>query len=110
MKLSKEQFVKYVNIYEKMLNQEQEIWEAFGIAPEWVCGDWISYYYGLLAEMCELKEDRVMGTWLDWFCYETDFGKDNTVNCVYDKDTGEICERITNAEKLYDLIVSDELT
>lgn len=74
MRLSEDEFVKYVNRLQDMVAQENEICDAMGCAPEWTPGSWISSYYELLEAMCELKEDKIMGTILSWYCWELDFG------------------------------------
>lgn len=108
MKLSKEQFCKYVKLYEQMTQEEEEILNVLGATPEWTPGTWISDFYMLLRDICELEEDPITGTPLDWFCHETDFGHNermNVVTIVDNKKTTDTEEiKVNSPEVLYDLI------
>ena len=108
MKLNKLQFIKYVETYKKMLYKETNIINALGDCIEWEPGNWINNYYKLLSDMCELKENNIFGTSLDWFCYETDFGThDNMIN-IMDNGKHKIIY-INNAEDLYNYIIKYEI-
>ena len=110
MKLSKEQFVKYVNRYEQMLKQENEILNVLGGISEWAPSDWINSFYDLFSEMCELKESLVFGTSLNWFCFETDFGKENNIVEIKEKNGSVISViEIDSAAALYDYLVTYEI-
>lgn len=108
MKLNKLQFIKYVETYKKMLYKETNIIDVLGDCIEWEPGNWINNYYKLLSDMCELKENNIFGTSLDWFCYETGFGThDNMINIV-DNEEHKIIY-INNAEDLYNYIIEYEI-
>lgn len=102
MRLTKEEFVKAVNKYEKMLAEECEIIDVMDMCPEWKPGTWVNEYYNLLSDMCELEENDIYGTDLDWFCFETKFGTDEDFTKVYDDVTEW---NITSPEILYDFIM-----
>ena len=75
MKLDKRQFCIAVDTYKTMLEEEHQMIDALDISPEWKGADWIANYYDLLSDLCELEVDPYVGTDLDWFCFETDFGR-----------------------------------
>ena len=107
MKLDKRQFCIAVETYKEMLEEEDEFLNAFDISPEWKPGQWIHRYYELLEDLCELEEDDLYGSDLDWFCFDTKFGTDKEMNKVYDTETGRTW-RIESPEILYDFITRDE--
>lgn len=107
MKLTKAQFCEYVNTYEEMIRESDRLAAEFGVGGTWKFDEWITNYYQMLTDMCELSEDPSFGTDLDWFCFETDFGKNEEMNKVYVKD----CEWpwvIKDAGILYDFITREE--
>lgn len=105
MRLSKEQFCNYVNLYKQMLQEEDLIANVLGAQVEWTPGTWINNFYKLLSDMCELDSDSLIGTKLDWFCYETNFGQDDTMNTVIILDSNGVKPiKVNSPEILYDLI------
>ena len=106
MKLNKRQFCIAVDTYKSMLIEEQMIQNALDISPEWKPGEWIANYYDLLKDLCELEEDPYIGTDLDWFCFETDFGRRKDYCKVFDHETGRTWT-IETPEILYDFITRE---
>ena len=106
MKLDKKQFCTAVETYQTMMEEEKQIANALDLGAEWKCAEWIENYYDLLTELCELEVDPYVGTDLDWFCYETDFGRRADYCRVYDKETGNTWT-IRTPETLYDYITRD---
>ena len=104
MKLTREQFINYVNKFEEMHKAEIVIADTLEITGEWKPMDWISEYYALLSDMCELPENRLYGTDLDWFCYDTDFGKMSQINEINVWDNGDLLFEYTidSPEALWD--------
>lgn len=107
MKLSKHQFCVAVRTYQSMLEEDNELIDVLNVTPEWKPSEWVNNYYELLTDLCELEVDEYIGTDLDWFCFETDFGKREDLYKIYDKETGRTW-RIENPEILYDYITRDE--
>ena len=107
MKLDKRQFCIAVETYKEMLEEEDKLINALDISPEWKPGHWINRYYELLEDLCELEEDDLYGSDLDWFCFDTKFGTDKEMNKVYDTKTG-LTWTIESPEILYDFITRDE--
>ena len=106
MKLDKRQFCTAVDTYKTMLEEEHQMIDALDISPEWKGADWIANYYDLLSDLCELEEDPYVGTDLDWFCYETDFGRKKDYCKVYDKHTDRTWT-IETPDILYDFITRE---
>lgn len=107
MKLNKKQFCTAVDTYKTMLIEERMMIDALDISPEWKGSEWIQNYYELLSDLCELEEDPYVGTDLDWFCFETEFGKRKDYCKVYDKENDRTW-KIENPEILYDFITRDQ--
>lgn len=106
MKMTKEQFCNAVETYKRMLDEGDELAQILNVNPESKIMEWIGNYYNLLSDLCELEESPYYGTDLDWFCYETDFGKRADLNKVF-LDNG-IVWTIENPEILYDFITREE--
>ena len=108
MILSKEQFIKYVNILRTMITQADKIYIALHGEVN-IFDEWTNYYYSLLSDMCELDENIHGGSVLDWYCFETNFGQiDNILRWNY-LDTDKVIEtRITTPEDLYNFIIEQQ--
>ena len=107
MKLDKKQFCIAVDTYKTMLEEECQMIEALDISPEWKGSEWIENYYELLSDLCELEVDRLYGSDLDWFCYDTKFGTVKDMNKVYDTETNRTWT-IDSPEILYDFITRND--
>ena len=107
MKLSKHQFCVAVETFKEMMEEEDDFINALDISPEWKPGHWISNYYELLEDVCELEVDDVYGSDLDWFCFETKFGQNKDMNKVYDTKTG-LTWTIDSPDILYDFITRND--
>ena len=107
MQLDKRQFCIAVDTYKTMMEEEQQIVDVLNISPEWKGADWIENYYDLLSDLCDLEINPLYGTDLDWFCYETDFGRKKDYCKIYDQDTG-LTWTIESPEILYDYLTRDE--
>ena len=107
MKLTKKQFCTAVDTYKSMLQEEEEIIEVLNVGPEWKGSGWIENYYELLSDLCEMEEDPIYGSDLDWFCFDTDFGRKEDYCKVYDQETGRTWT-IKDPEILYDFITRND--
>ena len=108
MRLTKELFVRYVYEYQDMLAEEDEILKVLGCDVDWAPGRWLSSFYGWLSEMCELK-DSPNGTTLDWFCFDTNFGKDEPFILIEEPDGATTEIVMDSAGALYDYLVTYEI-
>ena len=96
MRLTKEEFCRYVNLYELMCKQESAICDSLNIDLEWIPSEWIGRYYELLSAMCGSKSND-----LDYYCYDLNFGKAWTPGSITIDGKDVPCR---NAEELWDLI------
>lgn len=97
MKLTKEQFVKYLNVYKRILEEENEVANTLNIC-EWRGQDWVGEYYDLFHDMCEADTNRVFGSIVDYYVFEMDFGTKHS----------EENQDIATPEALYDYIIELE--
>ena len=88
MRLTKEEFLHGVEQLHKMREEENIIADILDVSPEWIGGKWLWNYYSLISKLCDLPENNLIGTDLDWFCWETEFGKHDNVITV-DIDDGD---------------------
>lgn len=107
MKLTKAQFCEYVNTYEQMMRQNDNFCDILHIDFNNMFFEWLNNYYAFLSDMCELDENCGQGTCLDWYCFETDFGKDKESVKVYEEGK-EWPWIIDSPEILYDFITKEE--
>lgn len=105
MKLTKHQFCVAVETYQAMLEENRDITNILDIS-EWYPSNWIENYYELLTDLSELEADPHVGTDLDWFCFDANFGKNKDCNKIFDTETG-LTWRIESPEILYDYITRD---
>ena len=107
MKLTKEQFCNYINKYKEMTEQENDIVSVLGGTAEWIPSTWLSNYYEMLNDLCDLPEDKYAGTILDWFVFDTDFGSDDEMNIIRCSDSNKKW-KINSPEVLYDYIKKEK--
>ena len=107
MKLSKRQFINCINTYKLMRKQEEEILNALNMCPEWTPSEWINSYYDFIDEMCELEADPIYGTTLDWWVFETDFGRSQQIKPIITVDGVEY--QLYDAGALYDCLMQTEV-
>lgn len=106
MKLTKKQFCTYVKKYEQMLEQNEQILDSLNINPEWLFSSWLNSYYEMLSDLCELPIS-VTGTLLDWFCFDVDFGRNEIMSKVVNKNGCH--STIRTPEDLYDYIIENNI-
>lgn len=103
MKLTREQFIKYVNTFEKMYKEDEQIWNVLD-CDEWKPSRWVDQYYNFLSDMCELPEPVLEET-LDWFCFQIDFGKREDRNFItWELPSGTYSLKIRTAADLWKYI------
>ena len=108
MKLNKVQFINCINRYKLMRKQEEEIINALDMSPEWIPSEWINSYYDFLEEMCELEMGpSYYETTLDWWIFETDFGKSKQIEPIITVEGVEY--QLYDAGALYDYLTQVEI-
>ena len=99
---TKEEFVEALRILQDIDEWDNKLYDA-GIQLHDGCPlyETISEYVHMLEHMFEVEDE-----WISWWCWETDYGRDEKMTTVYD---GEDEERnkvvLDSAEKLYDFLV-----
>ena len=106
MRMTKQQFCDAIETYQSMMEQYDEVAEVLNIGPETIFDSWIDNYYILIQNLCELEENEIYGTDLDWFVFETDYGRREDMNKSY-LDDGRVWT-INSPEILYDFITREE--
>lgn len=107
--LSKEEFVKYIN----KIKEVNEGWSKFyDLLDTWPGGEdklsLIVECTDLLSFIMSDEVDPKFGTYISWFCWETDFGQDDRYNKIFITKNSEEEEIIIDTpEKLYDLLVDN---
>lgn len=99
MRLSKSEFISYLNKYKDMYDQLEKVEDALNCSVDTTFSKWIDEYYNFLSDMCGLPEGAY-GTMLDYYCFERDFGE----RCVITEADGTEYKISTPAE-LYDFLV-----
>ena len=105
MRFTKDEFIEAIETLKEMIEKENKICEVFECGFEWVGDKWISEYYHLISKMCELEEDPLFGTDLDYFCWELDFGRKWEEGIIKDEDGNDI--RLKTSEDLWNYIMGE---
>lgn len=109
MRLTEEEFIGCVNTFERMITEERAVANSLGIR-DWIGDYWSGEYYNFLTDMCDFtKEDfnEPHGTDLDWYCWDTDFGKSGTV-VKYSVGNTTLSLNVNSPKKLYKLIITKQ--
>lgn len=108
--LSKEEFIKYIN---KIKEVDNRLSKLYNILYAWPGGEdkisLLTECSSLLSFIMDDPEDKIFGTYIDWWLWETNFGQDERCNKIwYFKDTNKEIEKIIDTpEKLYDLLIEN---
>lgn len=107
--LSKEEFVYYIN---KVKEVDRKWSEFYSLLDAWPGGEdklaLITECTNLLSFIMDDEEDSKLGTWISWWCWETDYGQNKNMNKVWmPKNSEEIELIIDTPEKLYDFLMSN---
>ncbi len=105
--MEKDKFIKYINNMASAIGESSKNSKLFSKIFN---GSSANYFIEnkLIDDMIEILTD-VMGDedgWIEYFCYELDFGKENYRLKAYDKDDNEI--PLANAKDLYNLLNDDK--
>lgn len=103
MRFTKEEFCTAIDNLEEMCRQERKIFDTLQLSGEWVLDEWISNYYELIRDMCDIEEDNSLDD-LSYYCGELDFGKKWRPGCITMDGEDIPCR---NAEELWELMNRD---
>lgn len=106
MRFTKKEFCTTLKNFQKMCEQEEEIAHILGIC-EWKGLDWISHYYNLIVNMCDIdtsSKDAYGINDLDYYVWELDFGSKWHPGCymIEDEDIP-----LRNAEDCWNLLTRE---
>ena len=105
MKLTKEEFVKYINILLEFEDKETQLDSNFGLNIGEMTDNIVSAYRELLEKNMNDQYNKITGTTISWWLYETNvrngFGVDPE---IYDLN-GELVCRLDTPEELYDYLI-----
>jgi hypothetical protein len=99
MRLTEDEFVECLETFSKIYQEESEILDALDCSPDWKPSEWINSYYSMLSLMCDFSEGQYespYGTPMDYYCWETDFGKSADAEI---KSPKELYQYIMDCEK-----------
>ena len=100
-KLSKEKFIYIIDTLKVESDTISELYQKYKI--DIIDCDWYKSdecLIDLLKFIFDDKED-----WIDWWCWETDFGRDTSLCVLYDDENNETV--LDTTEKFYDFLVDD---
>ena len=102
---SKERFVEIMNALQQENDIISELYEKYNI--DIIDCNWRQSDYYVVKLLKYIFDDEETD-WIDWWCWETDFGRDTTLNhCYKTIDDKEIEEELDTSEKLYDFLISN---
>lgn len=105
MRLTKEEFCKIIDTFEKMSREESKILEVLKTDCEWTPSTWISSYANLIDLVCDFTDADITmeyGTSVDYYCYNLDFGKKWKPGMIIINDKDVPCR---NSQELWDLLI-----
>ena len=100
---SKEKFVEIINSLQKEDDIVSELYQKYNI--DIIDCNWHQSDYYVVKLLQYIFDDEET-CWIDWWCWETDFGRD-TPYCFYNIEGKEVEEEIDTPEKLYDFLISN---
>lgn len=109
MRLTEEEFIKAIDKYSDMEDMNSHITHSLGVV-EWEPNEWLTEYLNLFKQQCDLKgflKDDTCGDIIDWFIFETEYGRREDLNTiiVYDNEfDSETTWVIDSAAALYGYI------
>ena len=112
--MNRDLFIKAIDALEKQMKYDISVAEKLGEAfPNTHNANLLydnHYLHNMIIEILQeamndkVIEPKVGYSWIEYFCYELDFGKENYRLSVYDKDKNII--PMSNAGELYDFLIN----
>lgn len=99
--MKRETFIKAIEAIKKQLNHDTKVSEKFGeVFPNAFNADLMPDNHFLLNALIDVLGDEIDGDgWIEWFCFEADFGVKAEV-----LDENKQPVKMTNAGDLYDFL------
>lgn len=104
--MKRETFIKAIESLEKQKNYDIEMCEKFGKCfPNAFTANLLYdnniITNSLIETLQEVMNDK--DSWIEWFCYETNFGKEYERLKAFDENKQPI--KLSNASELYDFLI-----
>lgn len=99
---SKDLFVDILNDLQRESDTLSELYDKYRI--DYIDCDWIRNDISVI-KLLEFIFNAEENHWIEWWCWETDFGRDDNMGQIFDEDDNII--RVETAEELYDFLVSN---
>ena len=99
---SKDRFVVILNTLQKQYDILSDLYENYNI--DLIDCNWLlneTHVIKLLEYIFNDEETE----WISWWCWETNFGRDEEFGAIFDEDDNII--RVDTAEQLYDFLIGN---
>ena len=104
---SKEIFIELMEALQQENDVVSELYQKYNI--DIIDCNWHQSEYYVVKLLQYIFEDEET-CWIDWWCWEADFGRDTDLNKIYIpnlKSDKDIEVEINTSEKLYDFLISN---
>ena len=102
--LSKEKFVEAINAMRDWWDKTNKLYEDFGIDTiEMKIPHLEETILNILVDIFDDYEND----WISWWCYDTEFGKNEDLTTIYDRSGEVAIAELKTAEDLYDYLVKE---
>lgn len=99
---SKDLFIQILNDLQKESDVLSELYQKYRI--DFIDCDWLRNDISAI-KLLEFIFDDEESQWIDWWCWETDFGRDENMGQIFDEDDNII--RVENSDQLYDFLIGN---
>lgn len=99
---SKDLFVGILNDLQRESDTLSELYDRYRI--DYIDCDWIRNDISVI-KLLEFIFNDEETHWIEWWCWEADFGRDDNIGQIFDEDDNII--RVETTEELYDFLVSN---
>ncbi len=109
--MNKELFIKAIDAIENQVRYDISVSKKISeVYPDAFQANLIynnsSIVNALIEVLQDAMKDDIVVSWIEYYCFELDFGKENYRLKVYDKDKNEI--PLATAEDLYNILTISE--
>lgn len=99
---SKDLFIKILNGLQEESDVLSELYQKYRI--DFIDCDWLNNDSSVI-KLLEFIFNDEETHWIDWWCWESDFGRDEDFGAIFDENDNII--RVDTAEQLYDFLINN---